>query len=355
MHKIFNVRIVAASLFFALVLVAVVPETVMAQNRVGIALSPPIIEDRVSPGAVLSFTLKLRNEGDGTEVLYPKLYDVSGISNGGQPQFARQGDSTPHMLSGWITFEQDAVTLPAQGVATLTFTVRVPQDASPGAHIGSVALSREAPSERQGSGVGYEVRSIVSLRVAGEIVEKTKIKDFFTDQIFFSSAKVKFTTTILNEGNVFARPKGFIDIKNMFGTKVETLPVNDGGASVFPNSERAYTADWQSDAFQMGKYTAEMTLTVEGEKGFDSLLSTVEFWVVPTHIVLPALGGLLTFLVIFWIILRLYVRAQIKRATGGRVSARAREATSLSRLSVVVIGLLISVILGLMILLFLLG
>ncbi len=355
MRKIFYLGAVVASILFAVSTMVVFPQTALAQSRVGVSVSPPIVEENVTPGSVLTYTLRLKNEGDLEELLYPKLYDVSGISLRGEPEFAKQGESTPHMLSGWITFAENVVVLSPRGVGTLTFTVRVPQNASPGAHVGSVALSREAPAERQGSGVGYEVRSIVSLRVAGDVVEKTKIKDFFTDQIFFSSAKVKFTTTILNEGNVFARPKGFIVIKNMLGEVTDTLPVNDGMASVFPGSERAFTADWQSDKFQIGKFNAEMTLTVEGAMGFESLLSSVEFWVVPTKIVLPTLGGLLLFLVIFYIILRIYVRTQIRRATGGRMTARAREATSLSRLSVVVIGLLISVILGLIILLFLLG
>lgn len=340
----------------ALLAVFVSPSTIFAQSRVGISLSPPLVEDQVLPGATVSYTLRIENKGDTIEQLYPRLYDVSGISRDGQPEFAKQGESTPHMLSGWVTFDNDLVVIPPQGSATLRFTVHVPDDASPGAHVGSVALSREAPTDvKQGTGVGYEVRSIVSLRIAGDVIERTKIKEFFTSQVFFTSADVLFTTTILNEGNVFARPKGFIDIKNMFGTRVDSLPVNDGGASAFPNSERAYTTPWKSDKFHIGKYTAELTLTVEGATGFTSLLSSVEFWVIPTHIVLPALGGLLATLIVFWVILRLYIRAQIRRATGGRSSARAREATSLSRLSVVVIGLLISVIIGLILLLFILG
>jgi len=345
----------AQVLLFVVIFSFVFSGTALAQSRVGITISPPIIEENVVPGSVHNFIVRLKNVGTEEEILYPRLYNVSGISVNGQPTFSKINEAGPHELSAWITFEQEIITIAPGGQATLTFTANVPANASPGAHIGSVAFSRDSVAPTQGSGVGYEVHSIVSLRVAGEVIERTRVKDFFTDQIFFSSVKVKFSTTILNEGNVFARPKGFIDIKNMFGNKVETIPVNDGGSSVFPSSERIYTADWTSDSFQIGKYVAEMTLTVEGEKGFESLLSTVEFWIVPTHIVLPALGGLLVFLMIFWVILRLYVRSQIKRATGGRAAARAREATSLSRLSIIVIGLLISVILGLVILLFLLG
>ncbi len=334
-----------------------VPNLAFAQNRVGITISPPILEDRVEPGAVTTYTLKIDNQGDTTEVLYPKLYDITGISKTGQPEFAiNNADQKDHELSSWVTFDKQSLTIPPTGTAVLTFTVRVPNPATPGAHIGSVALTRDAPSDvKQGSGVGYEVRSILSLRVAGDVIEKARVREFFANSSYFTRPDVQFTVSIENEGNVFSRPKGFIDITNMLGTKVDTLPVNDGGASVFPMSDREFTADWRSDGFHIGKYKAEMTLTVEGAQGFQSLLSTVYFWVIPTDVVLPVLGGLLFFLVVFWILLRLYVRKQIRRATGGRTSVRQRDAASLSRLSVAVIGLLISVIIGLILLLFLLG
>ncbi len=344
-----------ATLFLVMLSFVSAPESVFAQGKVGITVSPPVLEDRVEPGALVSYSLKVENQGDITETLYPRVYDVTGITREGQPQFAPSDPNSPHALSSWITFSDNEVVLPPRGVLTYSFTVQVPEDATPGAHIGSVALTRDAPSVAMGTGVGYEVRSIVSLRVAGEVVERAKVKEFYADQVFFSTPNVVFTTTVDNEGNVFARPKGFIDIKNMFGKKVVTLPVNDGAASVFPLSERAYTTEWASDDFQMGKYTAEMTLTVEGALGFQSLLGTVEFWIIPTHIVLPALGGLLFVLVCFWLMLRMYVAKQVRRATGGRGSVRAKDAASLSRLSVVVIGLLISVIVGLMLLLFVLG
>jgi hypothetical protein len=357
-------NIIFSRIFALLVVVALSlfgPNIASAQDqgRVGITVSPPVIEDRVEPGAVVSYSLKIENKGDATEMLIPKLYDISGISKNGQPEFSGdKGESQQkdHELSSWVTFDTEKITLPPLGSAILNFTVHVPNPATPGSHIGTVSLTQDAPTGiKMGTGVGYEVRSILSLRVAGDVIEKARIREFFANQSFFTKPDVHFVISIQNEGNVFSRPKGFIDITNMMGNKVETLPVNDGLASVFPMSDREFTADWKSDSFHIGKYRAEMTLTVEGAQGFQSLLSSVEFWVIPTDVVLPVLGGLLFFLVAFWVLLRLYVRKQIRRATGGRVTRKERDAASLSKISVVVIGLLISVIIGLILLLFLLG
>lgn len=335
-----------------------IPSFVLAQSRVGVTVSPPTTEDSVLPGQVYSYTLKIQNEGDTTQVLYPKLRDITGIAKDGQPQFADEGEASGYGLSSWVSFDKSSLTIPPRESGVLQVTARVPSDATPGAHIGSVAITQSAPKDIPlGSGIGYEVRSILSLRVAGDVVERAQIRQFFAGHMFYRAPDVQFTTTIANEGNVFSRPKGFIDITNMFGKKVDTIPVNEGGASIFPLSERDFLTHWKSEDFHIGKYTAEMTLTVEGSQGFQSLLSTVQFWVIPTNVLIPVLVGLLIFVVIFRIILGIYVKKQIKKATGGSPSTRVREkeAASLSKLSFVVIALLVAVILGLFILFFLVG
>ena len=332
------------------------PNLTFAQSTVGLTITPPMTEEQLEPGAEFSYVLKIENRGDAAEVLFPTAYNISGISQTGEPQFVSEGGETEYELAGWMTFDQKELHVPPRGNVSLGVTVRVPKVVSPGLHIGSVGFVRQAPTERLvGSSVGYEVRSILSLRIAGDIVERTQIREFFAGRIFFTKPEVRFVTSIENAGNVFARPKGFIDIVNMWGTKVDTLPVNDGGASVFPKSTRDFTNEWKSDGFHIGKYTADITLTVEGSKGFQSLLSSVEFWVIPTNVVFPVLGGLLVVVVFFWIILRVYVRRQIARAVGGRVAARRAEARSLSRLSAIVIALLVAMIIGLLVLLFFIG
>jgi hypothetical protein len=350
-HKLLGVVLSAAFLL-------ALPAVVFAQSTSGITVSPPTTEENVTPGQLYTYTIRVENVGDATQVLYPKLRDITGIAKDGQPQFAKEGDESGYGLSSWVSFDKASLTIPKRGSGTLEVIVHVPTDATPGAHIGSVALTETSPTQTTtGSAVGYEVRSILSLRVAGEVIEKASIRQFFADHIFFTKPNVMFTTTIVNEGNVFSRPRGFIDITNMFGKKVDTLPVNEGGASTFPLSERDFVTNWTSNDFHIGKYRAELTLTVEGAQGFQSILATTQFWVVPTGVLLPVLGGLLLLVVLFRIILGIYIKKQIAMVTGGRgaaLSSREKEAASLSRLSVVVIALLIALLIGVA-LLFLLG
>ena len=346
-------RTVATVLSVAALVLA--PSVLFAQEQIGAKITPPIIEERTDPGAVFTHTLDIVNQSNSSEIYYPRVRDIVGIAEGGQPLFAKPGDANDYELSSWVSFDATEIPVAAHGAAKLKFTVKVPSNAGPGAHIGLVAVSTAPPENVVGSAVGYEVGSILTIRISGDVVEDTKLGEFFADKTIYDMPNVTFSARIDNNGNVFARPKGFVDIINMFGTKVETLAVNEGGASVFPKSKRIYTVDWTSDKLQIGKYRADLTLVVEGSQGMQNLNSTLSFWVIPLNIILPILGGLLVFLIIFYVLLRMYVNRQISRATGGRRVASSKDTSALSKLSIVVIALLLSVILGFIVLFFLVG
>lgn len=338
-----------------LVALSLLPSATLAQEVVGIKITPSLIEERADPGAELSYTMRIDNQGGAPQVLYPRVRDILGTDDGGQPIFAKDDDISEYALSSWVIFKESSLSIPAGGGGELHVIVRIPQDVTPGAHVGSITLgSKPLEETKMGSAVGYEVGSILSFRVSGEIVEDTRLREFFVDRFIYKTPDVHFTARVENLGNVFVRPKGFVDIRNMWGAKVDTLTVNDGGASVFPKAERKYSIDWKSDKFAIGKYTAELSLAVEGAKGVETLLATAVFWVIPMDVVFPVLGGILVFLLLFYVLLRLYIRKQVARMTGGIPSVRTKEVTSLSRLTVVVIALLLSVVGGIL-LLFLLG
>lgn len=339
---------------FLLSLVALVPLTASAQEEVGVKVTPSLVEEVVDPGIQKSYTVRVENRSTIRQTLYPLVRDITGIGEGGQPIFASEGERSDYGLSSWVEFTERSLDLAPGTSAEVHFVVRVPQNVSPGAHVGSITIASEPPSETGiGSAVSYEVGSILSLRVSGDIVQDTRIREFSVDALFFKRPDVEFSIRVENLGNVFVRPQGFVDIVGMRGKKVDTLPVNEGGASVFPKSDRRFSTHWSSEDFHIGKYTAELSLSVEGEGGMQTLLATTEFWVIPLDVVLPVLGVALLALFAVYVVLRLYVRKQIARATGGvMLSPKGQEAASLSRLSVVLIAVIVALIVGLLILFF---
>jgi hypothetical protein len=191
----------------------------------------------------------------------------------------------------------------------------------------------------------------LSLQVAGDVVEDTRLRSFSTSKMVYGTPDVDFKVSIENLGNVIVRPVGIIDVTNMWGKKVASVTANESGHAIFPKSKRDFESKWLSDDLEFGRYTAFAAFSIQETTGNVSVSLSTQFWVLPTNIIYPMVIGILIFVFILWVMLRLYVRRQLAaHGIAARRGSRAREAAGLSRLAAVVISLLVAVILGLIIL-----
>jgi hypothetical protein len=109
----------------------------------------------------------------------------------------------------------------------------VPADASPGSHFGGVFFESKPPqSGSTGAAIGARVGTVISLRIAGEIVEEILLREFSTERFLYDAPPVGFVTKIENRGNTLARPQGGIEITDMFGKKIAEIDVNLAGGAV---------------------------------------------------------------------------------------------------------------------------
>ncbi len=339
--------LITASLF-------VLPEVVSAQSKVSFKLSPTTIEDKVDPGADKEFSINIENQGDSQTTLYPFAQNITGIGADFHPIYSAIKDTEGYELASWITYQESELVVNPREKKTLHFTVHFPKDAHPGSHMAGVFLSdKPSDSLQNGSSVGFQIGSILNFQVAGEIVEDTRIREFYTTKNIYSSANVGFTTKLENLGNVLSRPHGLIDITNMFGKKVASVPVNDSAAGVFPKGTREFSNDWKSEDLQLGRYEATVALAVEGVNGTQTISRVVQFWILPMNVLGPVFGGLLFLIVMIYVIIRLYVRSQL--AGVARPTRAQREAVGLSKSAAVVIALLVAIIIGLAVLFFYFG
>lgn len=285
--------------------------TAHAQAPEGVEMKPAIIEDRVEQGSSRSFTLTVTNLGSQERTFYFSALDIKGVDARGVPEFAGPGEKTPYELSTWISVSQDSFTVPGGQSVDVPFTVTVPAGASPGAHFGGVFLDLRPPRLRtSGAGIGYSVGTIVSLRIAGEVIEEARIRSFSSDKLIYSTPEVNFTTNVENLGNVLVRPHGQIKIVNMTGREVGTVRVNENSGAVFPEAERAYEAKWERDGFAFGRYQALVSL-VYGEDGRRTITGTTSFWILPLKPILYTIGGFLAFVVILFMSVRMYIRRKL--------------------------------------------
>lgn len=290
-----------------------------AQNSAGVGIKPATIEDLVNPGEVrdYSFTVSNLSRSDTTYYLFTR--DIVGVREGGVPIFANEGaERTGFELAEWISLPVSEFQIPAGGSQEVSFTLTIPDGASPGSHFGGIFISVEPPRLREsGAGVGYEVANIISMRIAGDAVEKAELRSFSTDNYVYGKPEVEFTATVKNEGNVLVRPTGPLEVFNMFGSRVALLSVNDSEAGVFPGTEREFKIIWQDEGPGFGRYESVISLVygIDGSKS--TISSTVSFWVLPMNIIGPALGVLAFLLLSVYLGVKLYVRRLVQQQTAG--------------------------------------
>ncbi len=335
----------------AALLIAIQPALAHAQAE-GLKVSPAVLEDNAALGQVYQFSVTVTNLAQTETSLVAKARDIKGLDESGLPIFASPGETTDYSLSSWIDLPSDAITLGPGETRSIPFSVRVPADASPGAHFGGVFLESEAPSlASSGAGIGYSVGTIIDLKLPGDVVEDAQLREFSTKQFIYGTPAVAFSAKVSNLGNVLARPTGVIEITDMFGKKVGTVNINETAAPVFPGSDRSYAASWDSDSFAFGRYQAVLSL-VYGDQERKTISATASFWILPLKPILFVAGFLLGLILAIFIAVRVYIRRTLRVMGAGRgrivqqTAVRRQRSVSLMMVTVVSVTLFALVFLG---------
>ncbi len=327
--------------------------TVFAQTE-GLQMRPAIIEDRVNPGQTYNFTIQVTNVSDNERTLYLLARDISGIDDRGVPLFLEESKATAYELSSWVVLPQDFVTLKPGQTANVPFVVKVPSDATPGAHFGGVFFeSRPDQASTIGAAVGSRVGTIINLRIAGDVTEEMRLREFSTEKFLYDAPPVTFTANVDNLGNVLLRPQGVIEITDMFGKSAGEISMNQSGAAVFPGGSRVYSAVWEHDGFTFGRYQALLSF-VYGEDTRKTVVRTTSFWVLPLKPTLIILGSIFGVILLVYLAIKIYIRKKLREmGISTRADARLHEkkyTTPVSKLTFVVFTLLIFIVLFLLLL-----
>ena len=287
---------------------------VFAQEAVSINLRPALFEERVEPGGFYSSEIKVVNEGDIAQTLYLVVRDIVGVRDDGRtPVFADDDiERTGLELSSWVSFDEGPHIFMPREEKTIPFSIRFPENISPGGHFAGVFLSNVPDSpEMVGSAVGYNVGAIMNFRVAGDIFEEARIREFRVGKFVYNEPKVNFSVLVENLGNVLIRPQGSIEITGMFGFKSDNVLVNPTVGGVFPGADRRFDVLWEQDGFHLGRYQAVLSMAY-GEDERKTMVSTVSFWIIPAKTISIVLGGLILFIVIIAVAVQAYIRNKLK-------------------------------------------
>lgn len=309
----------AGGILFAFGLSASALPVYAQDNAFTLTVAPPLFQLALQPGEAWKSGIQVVNVNpyDITVYAEPVLFRPRG--DDGQPEFyvpdAGTETSDTQTLAGWITVPQGAVTIPREQTFTLPLTITVPLDAPPGGHYAAVLIGTRPPeggTEGSALSVTSSIASLVFLRVAGNVVEHGRVREFSTEKSLYQDAEARFTLRFENQGNVHLRPQGDITIFNMFGKKRGYVPINqegEGYGSVLPGSTRKYAFNWKSDTgmWDIGRYRAEATIGY-GEEAKQFTHAIAYFYVLP---ILPLIEIMLGVGLLAWFLiwsLRVYIR-----------------------------------------------
>ncbi len=209
-------------------------------------------------------------------------------------------DRRPGDVGAWIALGPQAATtvaVPPKGRTDIPFTVKVPQDAAPGDHVGGIVALNTAVEgiQQEGKvqvGVRRQVGARLYFRVPGPAVPGLSVEDVKVSRSapllpWVGRARATVSYTLVNRGNVVVEPKVGVRAEGLFGRTVLHRPAREQMVVLLPGQRIELTEPWP-DAPQSDRVTVRVSA---GATAYPDLGSETEtrFVAVPW----PAVGTLL--------------------------------------------------------------
>jgi len=293
-----------------------------------LAVSPVVIEHELAPGMSASGKIRVTNLAQEQQKYYVDAQRFVPVGEEGRQQYlSNEEDITG--FAKWFSFDQSVYDVEARSVLETEYTITAPLDAEPGGHYGAVFYSVNPPEPEEeftGSSIASKTGVLFLIKITGDITESANIESFTSNQKVYSHLPSKFDLRIRNTGNVHFRPKGTIEIRNMWGGVVARVPANPASSAVLPNSIRKINTWWTKSNelavggfwagvanewrnFALGRYTAEVNATY-GSQNTAFEQKTLSFWVIPWRLTLI----FLIFLVALYISMTIYNKVIVSSA-----------------------------------------
>ncbi|OGY42378.1 MAG: hypothetical protein A2Y82_04455 [Candidatus Buchananbacteria bacterium RBG_13_36_9] len=314
-------------IFLVMAILLVLGLIPLAGNAV--TVSPPLIEIDAAKGDIINQVIKVRNEGTEATTYYLSAEKFVAAGEEGSPQFVSGEDIG---LATWIQFPYKSISVPAGGTVEVPFSIIVPNYAGPGGYYAAVFLGSMPPEAKAAGtqiGIASRIGTLILVKIAGEIKENAELAEFSTTAKSYLSLPATLIARVKNTGNVHVKPMGEVVIKNMFGSVAGKVAVNESGGNVLPDSIRKFEANWvknpdakgattfwgkyrqEKENYAFGKYTADLSLSY-GTAG-KVLSASTGFWVIPWHVVIVNLIGIIILVIIIYFLVKKYNAWLVKK------------------------------------------
>jgi len=288
-------------------------------------IGPPVINLSADPGKTVTAQISLRDISSTSLLVNGQVNDFIAGGEDGTPKILLDGTTSPYSFKAWVT-PLAPLTLQPKQIKTLTVTINVPANASPGGYYGVVRFTGTPPGlDGTGVSLAASLGSLVLLTVNGQAKESLSIEEFSANNggnamTLFQSAPINFVQRLKNSGNIQEEPSGLVTITDMFNNKVATLPINQPPHDVLPSSIRKFSVPLDStvigNRILFGLYHADLTVTYGADK--QTLTSSFTFWVIPYTLIIVVVVALVVAFLVLRMLIRRYNRAIIARAGKSR-------------------------------------
>ena len=269
---------------------------------------PPRLGDnntlRGNPGETIQKTIRIKNTSQKPIRVTSSAIDFI-IGEDGQtpvPINSVDDQSNRWSLASWITLVPNTQILKPNETKVINLVIDIPQNALPGGHYAMIThqpdFDLSPPTDNQAqpntvTGVNQRVGTLVYLVVNGAINEDVMIRGFRFPN-FSELGPIPFSFTLENLSDVHIRPNMKVEIKNIFGRTVTTIPVET--RNIFPLTSKEFQGLWDQ-IWGYGRYTAVLSVTY-GEHG-QTAVATTHFWFFPATLVIAGVIILLTLIAMF--------------------------------------------------------
>lgn len=289
----------------------------------GIEISPALVELNAAKGNTYVIKLTVTNVTSSDLTYNTSVDDFTAKDETGSPRVVLDSQlPETASIKTWLG-TVEGFTLKSRQSRIISVQVTIPEQAEAGGHYGVLRFSGRAP-ELKDTGVGLSASAgvLMLIRVDGAITEKASLVSFLsakddTRRSFFETSPIDFVARIKNEGNIHIKPVGSIEVRDMFGGLVTTLPVNENKSNVLPESIRRFEATYSSQ-WMIGRYTANLAVGY-GTTG-QAITSTISFWVIPYKLLLAALLVLGTIIFVLSRLVKVYNKRIIAKSRNENIT-----------------------------------
>lgn len=274
----------------------------LAGAATGLTIQPVKISETLKPSETVSGFILLTNASNDDVQVDIAVQDFVPTSGTETFQFIGRAPGVT-TVRDWITLKgPSSFTFKRGESKQVAYSINAPADAEPGSHFGVVFFKATRVSDLASQiKVGTQVGVLVFVTVPGKFEQKGTVTDFKAPT-FVQGGPVQFSMSFLNTGTVYFEPKGSIDVFNMFGSKVASVPIQ--GYAVLPTGLKVMSFPWNVTGFLLGRYRATASVFDADNNLIAS--KSVAFYALPIWYII----GFIIILVILYFLIR-FIRTKL--------------------------------------------